>query len=289
MPAWVGRHAAAVEPANPFTFPPGKAVGVTAGIGRITIQTFSHIGDLSILAFQVARALVRDRQRRSVVLTQLYHIGYLSLPVVLIFGMFLGLVMAVQCYVTLVKFRAEVMCGPMINYSLVSQLAPAFTALIFAGRVGSNLAAELGTMQITEQINALRVMGTNPIAHLVAPRVLASVLLLPLLTALASLVGIIAAAVMCIGIWQVDAGGYWFQSMKFVTTWDILCGLAKTFFFGAIIALVSCRQGLATQGGATGVGQSVTRAVVEASLLVMVVNFVLTLVFNKLWALTHVA
>ncbi|GDY11505.1 ABC transporter permease [Planctomycetota bacterium] len=272
--------------ANPFTYVrPGQAVSVIAVIGRATLDFLNTVGELTVLLGAVVRAWFGDPQRRSVVSTQLYHIGYLSLPVVLVFGFFLGLVVAVQAFSTLVKFKAEVMCGPMVNYSLLSQLAPTFTALIFAGRVGSNMAAEIGTMQVTEQVDALRVMGTDPIAHLVAPRVLACLLLLPVLTAVAGLTGMISASFLCINVWGVDAGGYWFQSTVFCSWYDVASGLTKTLFFGAIIALVCCRQGLATAGGATGVGQSVTRGVVQASVAVMVANFALTLVSNQLWYL----
>jgi phospholipid/cholesterol/gamma-HCH transport system permease protein len=272
---------------NPFTYiHPRTAASLTARIGRGTLAFLGAFGATAVLARDVGRVWLGDRPRRPVIVTQLYHIGYLSLPVVIIFGLSLGLVVAVQAFATLVKFGAEAMSGPMVNYSLISQLAPTFTALIFAGRVGSNMAAEIGTMRVTEQVDALRVMGTDPVSYLVAPRVLASFLLLPLLTAVATVTGMLSASVLCIDIWGVDAGGYWFQAMKYCTWFDVVHGLAKASVFGGIIALICCRQGLRTAGGATGVGQSVTHGVVQASVTVMIANFVLTLIANQIYALT---
>ena len=184
-----------VHPINPFTYlrPVRTARGITTLLGRTTVGTLQAVGELGTLLRDVVRALIYDRQRREVMVIQLYHIGYLSLPVVLLTGVSIAMVMAVQSYATLSRFNAEVMCGPMVNYSMVTQLAPVVTGLMLAGRVGSNMAAELGTMKVTEQLDALRTMGTDPIAYLVAPRFLACVLLLPLLTALGAGAGVAGA------------------------------------------------------------------------------------------------
>jgi phospholipid/cholesterol/gamma-HCH transport system permease protein len=274
---------------NPFTYirPARTAKGATALIGRLTVEGLTATGQLGALGWAALRALFKDRQRREVIVTQLYHIGFLSLPVVVISGASIGLVMGVQSYATLVKFNAEVMSGPMVNYSLTSQLAPVFTALMVAGRVGSNMAAEIGTMKVTEQLDALRVMGTDPVAYLVAPRFLACVCLMPVLSAIAGAVGVYAAAFLVVDVWQTDGGAYWFNTAKYMKTWDVTTGLAKTFVFGAIIAIVASRRGLMTHGGATGVGEACTRGVVQASVLVMIANFVMTLLTNKLWHLLN--
>lgn len=270
---------------NPFTYVPAR--GITAGIGRSTIDGLSAVGQLGFLLADVIRTLFRDRPRREVMAIQFYHIGFLSLPVVLITGISMGLVLAVQSYVTLAKFSAEVMTGPMVNYSMVTQIGPVLSGLMVAGRVGSNMAAEIGTMQVTEQIDALRVMGTNPVSYLVAPRFLACVLLLPILSALAAAAGVAVASILVVGVYQVDAGAYWFRSSQFLLPWDILTGMGKTLVFGAIISLVSCRQGLLTSGGATGVGTACTRGVVQASLLILVANFIMTVMFNRAWYLLN--
>lgn len=280
-----------VVPLNPFTYirPARTARSVTGLLGRFTVDGLIATGELGRLLKLVLIALWRQPQRREVIFTQLYHIGYLSLPVVLVSGVSIGLVMAVQGYATLSKFNAEVMAGPLVNYALVTQLAPVFTALIVAGRVGSNMAAEIGTMKVTEQLDALRVMGTDPIAYLVAPRFLACVLLLPLLTALATLAGVAAAHVLVVGLWQVDGGAYWHQTLKFMRGFDTLTGLSKPFVFGAIISLVACRRGLMTHGGATGVGEACTAGVVQSSLLIMMSSFVMTLIINQIWRLLNAA
>ncbi len=278
-----------VIPGNPFTYirPSKTARGALAMTGRLVIVGLQAVGELGQLLKDVMLAMYYQPQRRETIVTQLYHIGYLSLPVVIVSGMAIGLVMGVQGYTTLIKFNAEIMSGPLVNYALVSQLAPIFTALMVAGRVGSNMAAEIGTMKVTEQLDALRVMGTDPIAYLVVPRFIACVLLLPLLTALACIVGMYSAHVLVVDIWGVDGGAYWHQTRNFMRAWDTFVGLSKTLVFGGIICLVACRAGLMTRGGATGVGEACTRGVVQGSILSMIANFVLTLMFNKVWSVIN--
>jgi phospholipid/cholesterol/gamma-HCH transport system permease protein len=274
-----------VLPINPFSYiRPGRtAQGVMVLLGRLVVTGLQATGDTGRLAKDVFRAMIYEPQRRETIVTQLYHIGILSLPVVLVSGTAIGLVMGVQGYATLIKFNAEIMSGPLVNYALVSQLAPIFTALMVSGRVGSNMAAEIGTMKVTEQLDALRVMGTDPVAYLVVPRFIACVLLLPFLTALACVIGMFAAHILVVELWGVDGGAYWHQTRNFMHAWDTFVGLAKTLVFGGIICLVACRAGLMTRGGATGVGEACTRGVVQGSILSMLANFVLTLIFNKLW------
>jgi phospholipid/cholesterol/gamma-HCH transport system permease protein len=263
---------------------PAAALQFLAATGRAIGDGLSAVGQLSELGWRAWIALWRDPQRREVLMMQCFRVGWQSLPVAVVTGVFLGLVLAVQSYGTLVRFNAETMCGSMSNYAIASQLAPAFTALLFAGRVGSHMAAELGAMKVTEQLDALRVMGTDPVAHLVAPRAFAATLLLPMLTAVAGGVGMYAAATLCCDIWGVDRGAYWAQTQKFLASWDIIFGLVKATVFGGLIAIAACRQGLATRGGATGVGSACTAAVVQASVMVLIANFVLTLVGDKAWS-----
>ena len=256
-------------------------------LGRATRELLIGIGDCALLGRQVAYSLLYDRQRWEILVTQLYSIGYLSLPIVLVTGVSMGLVMAVQAHATLVKFNAAVMAGPMVMYSLTTQVGPSMTALLVAGRAGSNIAAELGTMKVTEQIDALRVMGTNPISYLVMPRVLALTLLMPVLGALAGFVGTVAGGFLLVNLWGVDGGAYWFQTQRFVASWDVLTGIVKCPILGFFMGLIACRQGLLTRGGASGVGESCTKAVVQGSMVVLVMNFVLTLLSNKLYSLLY--
>lgn len=262
-----------------------KALLIT--LGRATRELLIGIGDCALLGRQVVLSLLYDRQRWEILITQLYSIGYLSLPIVLVTGVSMGLVMAVQAHATLVKFNAAVMAGPMVMYSLTTQVGPSMTALLVAGRAGSNIAAELGTMKVTEQIDALRVMGTNPISYLVMPRVLALTLLMPVLGALAGFVGTLAGGFLLVNLWGVDGGAYWFQTERFVAKWDVLTGIVKCPILGFFMGLIACRQGLLTRGGASGVGESCTKAVVQGSMVVLVMNFVLTLLSNKLYSLLY--
>lgn len=274
---------------NPFTYVRTRrtAENVIGLVGRRLIEFLTATGEASRMGWESLLDLRRDPPQRTILATQLYHLGYLSLPVVVLTGMSMGMVLAVQSYMTLHRFNGEVMAGPMVTYGMVSQVGPSMTALLVAGRAGSNIAAEIGTMKVTEQLDALRVMGSSPIAYLVTPRLIACTFLMPVLGALAGLIGILAAAFLCITIWHVDAGAYWHQTAIYVQRWDILMGLAKCPFFGLIIGLVACRQGMKTGGGATGVGESCTRAVVQASLLVLVINFFLTLISNELYELFY--
>ncbi len=249
-----------------------------------SVLAFIHVsGSLTCLLTAVVRSIFGDHQRHIVVMRQLYRIGYQSLPVVVLTGVSMGLVIAVQGYATLHKFDGENATGGMVNFSLVTQIMPVMTGLILAGRVGSSIAAELGAMQVTEQIDALRVMGTNPISYLVAPRFIACVTLMPLLTGVGMLVGMMSAAWLVVGLWDVDGAAYWAHSRSFVSSWEILTGVGKTVVYGAIVSLVACYKGLRTEGGATGVGAACTEAVVLSSMLILVTTFVMTVVLQKLW------
>ncbi len=275
---------------NPFTNLPSirpghQAKGLIAILGREAVLFLAALGDCARLLGAVIRSLIYNRARPEVYTTQLYHIGYLSLPIVLVTGVSMGLVMAVQAYATLIRFNAEVMSGPMVMFSLVSQIGPSMTALLVAGRAGSNIAAELGTMKVTEQIDALRVMGTDPVSYLVAPRVMALFVLMPVLGALAGCVGTFAGGIFLTKLWEVDSGAYWFQTQRYVATWDIMTGIAKCPILGLFMGIIACRQGLMTKGGATGVGESCTRAVVQGCMMVLVMNFILTLLSNKIYHL----
>lgn len=261
------------------------AVRTLERLGRPVLIMLAAVGDITLLQFRVLRALVVQPQRRRTIVLQFYRIGYLSLPVVVLTGLSTGMVLAVQAYATLVKVSGETMTGAMTTFALVAELGPTLTGLMLAGRVGAAIAAELGSMKVTEQIDALRVMGTDPIAYLVAPRFLACVTLLPVLAAICAGVGVWAADLLATVVWQLDQGAYWAKVVEHVQLWDIATGLAKATFFGAVIALVACRRGLRTQGGAAGVGAACTEGVVVASILILVSNFVLTLLFRQAWRL----
>ncbi len=243
------------------------------------------VGEVSRLFVAVMRTLIYNPPRRVVMVRQLYHVGYLSLPIVILTGICIGLVMAVQTHSTLSQFNGENMVGAMVNFSMATQLMPVLAGLTIAGRVGSSIAAEIGTMKVTEQIDALRVMGTDPVQYLFVPRFVACVLLMPFLTALGTFAGIFCAAYLITTIWGVDKAAYWSHAADFVDSWDILTGLFKTIIYGAIIALISCRKGMQTSGGATGVGDACTSAVVASSMAIIVATFLLTLILQKIYLL----
>ena len=253
-----------------------------ARFGARVMTLFIAVGQVSKLFVAVMKTLVRHPPRRVVMVRQLYYIGYLSLPIVILTGVCIGLVLAVQTHSTLAQFNGENVTGAMVNFSMVTQLMPVLCGLTIAGRVGSSIAAEIGTMEVTEQIDALRVMGTDPIQYLVTPRFVACVLLLPFVTALGAFAGIFCAAYLITTVWGVDSAAYWGHAAKFVDTWDILTGLFKTVIYGAIIALIACRRGLQTKGGATGVGDACTTAVVSASMAIIVSTFILTVILREL-------
>ena len=208
----------------------------------------------------------------------MYRIGVLSLPVVLITGAFTGMVLTVQSYYQLHSFTLDTLVSPIVGLSMVRELGPVLTGLMLAGRVGAAIAAELGTMRVTEQIDALTSLATNPIRYLVIPRVLACILLLPCLTICAICIGIVAAyafAVHWLGIPHV----FFVKNLQdFVTVSDLASGLTKTFFFGAIISFVSCYKGFFTRNGAEGVGMAVMQSVVISSVLILVSDFFLSVI-----------
>lgn len=253
-----------------------------AQAGRSFLLFFAAAGALGMLFAQVMRATWRQPQRRRTLVIQMYSIGFQSLPVVVLTGLAIGMVLGVQLLVTLQAFKGESMTGAMVNFALFSQLGPTLTGLMLAGRVGSSIAAELGTMKVTEQIDALRTMGTDPVAYLVVPRFWACVALMPFLTAIACFAGVFGSAWLLTGVYGVPASSYWERAMDFNSWWEISTGLAKTCVFGGIIALIACRAGLATSGGATGVGRSCTEGVVSASILILLANFVMTLLLQVL-------
>jgi phospholipid/cholesterol/gamma-HCH transport system permease protein len=212
-----------------------------------------------------------------------YLIGVKSMPVVAITGMFIGMVLAVQAHRQFAAMGMETRLGSVINISLVKELGPVLAATMLAGRVGSAMAAELGTMRVTEQIDALDVLGANPIAYLAVPRLLACVLLIPLLTLMADFMGIIGGAVVATQMLGVDSYHYWAHSRSYVGGLDIFAGVFKSYFFGAAIALISCHRGFNCSAGAEGVGKAATEAFVTSFVAILFLDFCLGLAWNKFY------
>mgnify|MGYP001431486807 CR=1 FL=1 len=203
-----------------------------------------------------------------------YQIGVLSLPVVALTGTFIGMVLAVQSYDQFRMLNLESRLGAVINMSLVRELGPVLAATMLAGRVGSAMAAELGTMRVTEQIDALASMGANPIHYLVVPRFLGCLILIP------TLVGGAFFSIVRLGI---DSHQYWENSQEFIGVYDVFGGTFKSLFFGAAIAILSCHRGFYCDPGAEGVGRAATGAFVTSFVLILILDLQLGIVLNSLY------
>jgi phospholipid/cholesterol/gamma-HCH transport system permease protein len=216
---------------------------------------------------------------------QVYRMGVESLPLIIITGAFTGMVLSAQTFDQLHKLGADTLVGPIVGVGMVESLGPILTALMMSSRVGGSIAAELGTMKVTEQVDALRVFGADPMLHLVAPRFMACVLVTPLLTLMADLVGMIGGFVISTQFYNIDAHFYVDQTKNFMGEWQIFCGLFKSVFFGAIIGLFCCWRGLATGRGAEGVGRATTHANVLSAIGILVANFFITIFLANFYKL----
>ena len=225
---------------------------------------------------RTARSLVTPPFYYRDIIEQLNIIGIGSLTVVVLTGLFTGMVLALQSGITLDLFGARSMVGRLVSASMVKELGPVLTALMVAGRVGSGIAAELGSMVVTDQIAALRALGTDPIRKLVLPRMLAGVLMVPLLTCISVGVGLLGAWIITSTQLKVASGVYWNAVISGLYIQDIWMGLIKPFFLGFAIVSIGCHVGLRTSGGTQGVGRATTNAVVASSVAVLVVNFLVT-------------
>ena len=242
----------------------------------------------------VLRGIFGPRQGRftaaqSRLLRQMYEIGNRSVPVVMITGGFVGMTLAVQSYNQLRGMGFEAHLGSLINISVVKELGPVLAAVMLAGRVGGALTAELGTMRVTDQIEALRSMGVDPFKHLVLPRFLACAILTPFLTIYADLLGVLGGYL--IGVWHfgISSQAYWRFSSQVVENWDVCVGLIKGFFFGGSIGLISCFKGFHCGSGAQGVGRACTEAFVYSFLSILILDFFIVLtarsIYEALWGL----
>lgn len=210
------------------------------------------------------------------VVKQMEFVGVKSLPVILLTGSFTGGVLALQTYYAFKKFGAEGMIGVTVALSMTRELGPVLTGLMVAGRAGSAMAAEIGTMRVTEQIDALQVMALNPIKYLVVPRVLASIIMLPVLTVVCDFLGISGGYLVAVKLLEVDENAFFGRIYKYLELSDIYVGLIKASFFGLILSLVSCFRGYNARGGAEGVGRATTGAVVISSVSILVADYILT-------------
>ncbi len=252
-------------------------------LGRAFLVTIDRLGSIGVLLYQVVACMIYGKFRFHVLIEQIARIGVQSQPVVLITGAFTGAVLEAQMLFQLQTMQMESMGGAVVAVAMFRELGPVITGLMLAGRVGSAMAAETGTMQVTEQVDALRSMNVDPIDYLVKPRIQAMLISTPILMLEAVLIGILTAYLVSIIAFDVDQA-YWVHFMKrFVAMGDIIVALVKAFIFGLLIALISCREGLNTTNGAVGVGKSTMQAMVYSSVVLLIVNFLLTMILNNIF------
>lgn len=253
-------------------------------LGRTVVNGVRGVGAVFFLFLNVLKWIgraVRDPRARPdfrVVMWQMYFVGVQSLPVVLTTGAFTGAVLAYRSFFQFKELGVTSWVGPLVAVSLVEQLGPVLAGLMLAGRVGGAMAAELGTMAVTEQIDALRTMGTDPVNYLVVPRVVACTLLTPVLTAFASAIGILSG--FSLTIYGLGASYHFMmkETASFLTWYDFFSGLTKASVFGCCIALICCHKGITTRGGAEGVGKATTEANVASCITILIVNMFLTMI-----------
>jgi phospholipid/cholesterol/gamma-HCH transport system permease protein len=239
----------------------------------------AYWGGMGLLAWDVARNAWLPRRYVSLVVASFDDIGVRSLLVAGTAAMFTGMVFALQAGVYLSRFGADLYVGPLVALSVVRELGPVLTAILVGGKVASGITAELGSMKVTEQIDALRALGVNYVKRLIVPRVLAALLVFPLLTVLADFVGLVGGMIIAVFERGIDLYLYWNTIFYWVVIRDFLAGIGKSFFFGVIVTLIGAYNGLAMTGGTEGLGRATTATVVQVSLAVIVADFLLTKLF----------
>lgn len=251
--------------------------------GTAVVDGITTIGDMTLFTWRMLKWLFTRPPCRGTVLVNFYQVGALSLPVVALTGTFIGMVLAVQSYAQFHAIGLDSRLGAVINSTLVKELGPVLAATMLAGRVGGAMAAVLGTMRVTEQIDALTAMGADPIHYLVVPRFLACILLIPSLTIMADFMGIVGGYFYSVIILGIDHAAYLNHSRDGVTGFDLFSGIFKSVFFGSTIAIVSCYRGFNCEAGAEGVGKAATTAFVYSFVLILAVDLFLTIVMNSIY------
>lgn len=248
-------------------------------IGRTFMAFLAAVGRISIFTGVALSHCVRPPFYGRNLLRQMMEIGYYSLPVVGLTAIFTGMVLTLQTHVGFARFQAESAIPQVVVVSLTRELGPVLAGLMVAGRIGAAMAAEIGTMRVTEQIDALTTLATNPFKYLIAPRLVAGVICMPLLVVVADIIGVFGGYL--IGTYKLDfsSGAYLHNARAFLEPMDVVSGLVKAAVFGFLIALMGCYHGYNSQGGAQGVGAATTNAVVSASILILSFNYVITELF----------
>ena len=260
-----------------------RSIDRIAHIGAATIHSFQRLGRGSVFLLEVIASCVSLFARPSLLIKQIYAVGVQTLIIIVVAGLFVGMVMALQSYYALVDFGAEDSVGVMVALSLLRELGPVVTALLFAGRAGSALTAEIGLMKATEQLSGMEMMAVNPMRRIVAPRFLAGVISMPLLATIFSAVGVLGAYLVAVELLGLDSGSFWSQSQSKVDLYlDLYNGIIKSLVFGFVATWIAVFEGYDCIPTSEGLGQATTRTVVHSSLAILFLDFVLTaLMFAK--------
>ncbi len=249
---------------------------MVSSLGQVVLSLIKYLGELALLAGETARSVFREKLRIKLLVQQVFEVGWRSQLVVIVTGMFTGAVLTAQTFFQFSKLGMKSAVGSVVVVALFRELGPVLTGLMVAGRVGASIAAEIGTMKVTEQIDALRSLGVHPTDYLVVPRVLALLISMPLLVAESVGLGIVASYLVGTQLLGISAPYYISNMLRYAGSRDIKMALVKGFCFAIVIAFVSCHQGLNAREGAVGVGRAPTEAVVICSLAILISNFFLT-------------
>jgi phospholipid/cholesterol/gamma-HCH transport system permease protein len=256
-----------------------KIINLVQKIGSNTLSIFDVMGKFSIFVFNAIKYSILPRFYPSLILKQVIEIGFYSLPVIFMTAIFTGGVLALQTYAGASRFSAESTVPTVVVLSITRELGPVLAGLMVAGRVGAAMAAEIGTMRVTEQIEALKTLSANPFRYLIAPRIIASTIMLPVLVFICDIIGVMGGYLASVYSLGFSGGPYLNKTFQYLETEDVVSGLTKAAVFGFIIALMGCYHGYNSKGGAEGVGKATTNAVVTASILILIFNYLLTEIF----------
>jgi len=256
-----------------------RLAGLLAGIGASVFALLQGAGSIALFAIEAISHLVRPPFYARLFARQLVEIGFFSLPVVALTAVFSGMVLALQSYTGFQRFSAEGAVATVVVLSITRELAPVLAGLMVAGRVGASMAAEIGTMRVTDQIDALTTLSTNPMKYLVTPRLLAGTVALPLLVLVADILGVAGGFIVSVYKLGFNPGSYMQNTWRYLEFIDVFSGLVKAAVFGFVVALMGCYHGYNSRGGAQGVGAATTNAVVSASILILAFNYVVTEAF----------
>jgi phospholipid/cholesterol/gamma-HCH transport system permease protein len=270
--------AAEAIPAPPPDRPASPLSGLWVGLSDALVG----LGDWTLFAARAAAGVASRHLKARELLHVCIEFGVSSVGVVAVTGLFIGMVLAVQAYSQFHMIGLDTSLGAVIHMSVVRELGPVLAAVMLAGRVGTAMAAQLATMRVTEQIDALACLGVDPVKYLVGPRFLGALLMIPLLTVIADAMGVIGSTVICLKVFHIDPYHYWRHTANFVQLWDLFVGLGKSVLFGGVLSLICCHRGFHSRPGAEGVGRSATEGFVLSFVAILVIDFILALLTNGL-------